>query len=107
MPYLAKRLLPEAIRLLQAIGRWVLRRVSERGRKHVIQYMQGRVDLFRDRLFAAKTMLHRGWLQGRINRWESVIKWLKAHWVTKKIARCLDQAMTREVQYSAEKAMPI
>ena len=70
-------MLKDLKKLIIAIGRWILRRIVQRGRVALINYMEGKVDDFERRLAKAKTPRRKKWLRGRIRRWNAVIAWLK------------------------------
>ena len=67
------------LRIARAIGRWVLRMAAKHGGSLLLGYMVGKVDDFRRRRERAKTPRRIEWLSGRISRWSSAIRWLRAH----------------------------
>lgn len=76
---IAARLWPHLVRILRAIGRWVLGQVREHGAQVVGHYMIARIGVFKDsRARAIKMGWKRRarWLQGRISRWLQAGQWL-------------------------------
>jgi hypothetical protein len=85
-------LLRGIVAIARAIGRWVIMRLGEYGRVKLVHYMEGRIDVFQDRLERARSNRRRRWLTGRINRWLKAIAWLRSHAkkLTKKLAKLAD-----------------
>lgn len=89
-----------AFELLKMVGRWVLRRVSERGRTRILEYMREKIDTFSAKAEAfakeGKT-LRAGWYRFRMRNWTKVAQWLEKHWgrITRAGAKRIDRAIDR------------
>lgn len=79
---ITQALIGAAIDILRWVGRWVLRRIGQVGRKRIIAYMEEKIDLFyalAKGAFLRKQTLREGWYRFRARNWTRAVKWLKDH----------------------------
>lgn len=81
------------IRYARAIGRWILRRIVQRGVDLVLGYLDGKIDDFKRRRGRARRDRRRKWLAGRIRRWSAAYRWLARHRrsITRRVVELVDQ----------------
>lgn len=73
------------LNIAKKIGRWVIRRLSERGAIRLLGYMEGKIDDFKRRIariekFSKKlTKMSKrriAWIQFRIRNWSAAVSWI-------------------------------
>lgn len=73
-------LLPELLKILKAIGRWLVERIRDLGH-YIIGYMRGKIGDFWRRMLRARAPGRKRWLSARIRRWTRAVVWIEKNWI--------------------------
>ena len=97
-------LISAAYLLLRVVGRWVLRRLSEKGRAWILRHMGKKIRKFRRQaleLWDAGKKVRSRWRAGRAHRWSAARAWVRRHWyrLTRKGAEKLENVIRDRIPW--------
>lgn len=94
------------LKILKAIGRWVLDDLVSYGVDALIGYMRVRIGVFGKRRARAKRDRRKRWLAGRIKRWTTAMRWLEKRRdaLTRKTVRLVREGAREAVRRIPERS---